>query len=296
MKNSLKFKNKFKNMKVNNYNVKVVIPMLIQSEEGVYCVSKYKGLSLENYYYDNLDSINIFSINTLYSLLNEFLKKGIYYYDFVPRNVIVQDDNIHLVDFENVIFSSNLFYDIRWQTNFLLNWSYIYDLSILKKHSKNLIENSENINNYTLSNFEKNFKKITEINGDSLTVRNIILSTVLISEKKTNKIFNGLVPIDLCHFISDILGTKIDVFVDIQFYLIRLKSEEKFIYFLNKLNEEINLFDKDIVKKRFMSIIFDMNKYIYKEYLKGTRYKKTENIFDSNIIGIFKNIYQKGEL
>ncbi|WP_227956294.1 BUD32 family EKC/KEOPS complex subunit, partial [Streptococcus sanguinis] len=191
--NAKKFKVRVDGTRIANYVIRVVTPILVEDGESLYYVTPFKGISLESCYYSNakFPHDNCFSISVLYGLLKIFIANGVYYYDFLPRNIIISDNVIFLIDFENVIFQDKVFFDIRWHTNFQLNWSYIFEKSLLEKESSKLLIMNPAVNNYPLSKFEQTFKNIVEVSGDETTVRKLILKTVLVSEKSYTRYNNS---------------------------------------------------------------------------------------------------------
>lgn len=272
---------------IENYFIEIIVPELINVNDAYYCVSEYKGISLENYYY--VDCYNtIFPVSILKSCLETFIEAGIYYYDFLPRNTILVKNKIYLLDFENVLFKNEVVFDIRWNTNFLLNWSNIFNMDLLLGTTNHLVDKKISENNYNLASFESAFKKIIGIHGDNIKVRSLILNTVIFAERKYDIKCSGLVPMDICHFISDIFGTDIDVFSDILFYLIRKKNEHVFTYFTSSLTDSISSKCEETIKKEFAHIFYIMKSYIYIEYNKIHELRKTRDIIDYNIVDIFK--------
>ena len=289
--NAKKFKVRVDGARIANYVIRVVTPILVEDGESLYYVTPFKGISLESCYYSNakFPHDDCFSISVLYGLLKIFIANGVYYYDFLPRNVIISDDVIFLIDFENVIFQDRVFFDIRWHTNFQLNWSYIFEKSLLEKESGKLLIMNPAVNNYPLSKFEQTFKNIVEVSGDETTVRKLILKTVLVSEKSyTHKNDGELVPMDLCHFISDALGTRADVFSDILFYLIRLRSEAAFGYFAKRINECILFRKRETMVDNLKEIFVAMKRLVYNEYYQNNYVTNFDEDMDTSIVNIFK--------
>jgi hypothetical protein len=126
---------------VNQFNLKVVLPSIEIIEDVAYIVTKYEGVSLQECLYSN-KYINPLSLEDLFLILDKLMELGILYRGFLPRNTIIKKNNIFLLNWEDVYLckqDNEIYFSKLWETNFLLNWSYFFNINDL----------SENIHKYT---------------------------------------------------------------------------------------------------------------------------------------------------
>ena len=114
--------NALEGIKVNDYTIRIVKPQIFYDGDLAYIVTEYMGTSLQEFAYDRSKEFSI-EIDTLFDLLDLFLSRGVLYRGFLPRNTIVKDKVIYLLDWEDTVFDSNdkLTINLLWKTNFLLN-------------------------------------------------------------------------------------------------------------------------------------------------------------------------------
>ncbi len=225
---------------VDNYNIQIVKPYIYIIDDFAYILTEYMGNSLQEVNYSKTIS-NPLSLNTILHILELFLKKGVLYRGFLPRNLVVNNNHIYLLDWEDAVFDSNPIVGVNmlWKTNFILNWSYFYDYSILEK----------SLNKYSVSNsheppllkYEEKFKKIANLNYSNVELRKCIFNTVMAAEKKINECSIDFIipPNDMAHLVSDLYNSDIDVLFDISSSVLRTKSEFEYIKHLKELSEII---------------------------------------------------------
>ncbi len=224
-KNELKYallaKEKLTDVTLPNYQLKVIEPVLLQDEQSYYILTEYHGTSLQELVYKNEKSS--LSIDTLFTIMNAFLDKGILYRGFLPRNTVIQKDTIYLLDWEDTIYTSHpkeIGVNQLWLTNFLLNWCYFYPLEELKKRLLNYKNTS--LIEPELLKYEKNFGAWISCINPSKSIRDTILETVLFAEKPLylDKNIFYIPPNDLAHLVSDLFNSDIDVLFDISSYVL----------------------------------------------------------------------------
>ena len=93
-------------LKVDNFNLKVILPQLYICNNSSFVITEYKGISLQECLYNNKVKFSL-NIQTLENMLEKFLSLGVLYRGFLPRNTIIIDNNIFLLDWEDVIFCEN---------------------------------------------------------------------------------------------------------------------------------------------------------------------------------------------
>lgn len=248
---------KLNNIEISSYRLNVILPILKIINNDSYIVTEYKGTSLQECLYSNILK-NSLTINDIKELLEKFLEIGILYRGFLPRNTIVNDKIIYLLDWEDVVFcdEENLkIINKFWETNFLLNWSYFYsfdDLNyILEKYKGN--KSSEP----SLIKYEKNFESWIGTELEEISLRDEIMKTVFFAEQKLNLSSNEfcIVPNDMAHLVSDIFNSDIDVLFDISSYVIRKYDEVKYYQLLKILSQLIVYLYKNKYNIKIYSII-----------------------------------------
>ncbi|MBQ6546696.1 MAG: hypothetical protein IJL74_01705 [Bacilli bacterium] len=229
------------NTKVDNYTVKVIMPKVFEIDGDCYIVTEFKGDSLQELSYHNANT-KLFTEETLFNILDRLMKVGIVYRGFLPRNTILKDNVIYLLDWEDTILFPNVNetgINILWLTNFLLNWSYLYDASILKNKIKtsNITFKEEP----DLLKYEIKFASWAKLSLHKKRLRKKIIDTVLFAEKKLSHNYKeefAIMPNGMAHLVSDLFNSDIDVLFDISSFVIRQNNEEKYyeaIRFLSSL-------------------------------------------------------------
>lgn len=254
-----KAKEKLNGLIIDNYEIQIVKPDIYYIDDFAYILTEYMGNSLQEVNYSKSNK-NPISLNTILNILELFLKKGVLYRGFLPRNMVVNNNYIYLLDWEDAIFNKNATAGVNmlWKTNFILNWSYFYDYSILE----------ESLNKYCISNnyeppllkYEEKFKEIANLDYTNLDLRKCILNTVIESEKKISENSSNFIipPNDMAHLVSDLYNSDIDVLFDISSSVLRKKSESEYIELLKELSETIvkSYYIKENISKNSIGMIF----------------------------------------
>ena len=244
-------------LKVDDYVIKVIRPTIYYDEDFSYILTEYMGNSLQEYNYSKQNKLSI-EINTIIDILKLFLNKGILYRGFLPRNMVVNENVIYLLDWEDATFNTNSENKINllWKTNFILNWSYFYDYKVLENElNKYCTLNQEP----ALLKYEEKFKNMANLDYDTVELRKFILKTVMESEKSINDETNDFVisPNDMAHLVSDLFNSDIDVLFDISSSVLRRKSETKYVELLKILSNAIidSYLSKENMQKNVMKIL-----------------------------------------
>ena len=234
---ALKAKEKLDKIKVGKWTLNVVEPQLIIINNEYFIVTEYMGTSLQECMYDK-NKKNTLKIDELFDILDLFINSGILYRGFLPRNIIINQLNIYLLDWEDVIFDyQHKGINTLWTTNFLLNWGYFFNIDDLKKR----IQNYNRMEEPPLLKYEINFGKWILEDNINTDIRGKIFNTVMYAEKnitKNDDIFY-IMPNDLAHLISDLFNSDIDVLFDISCFVLRQKSEEKYVNIVSLLSSLI---------------------------------------------------------
>lgn len=247
---------------ISDYKIKVILPKLKEIDNEAYIISEYKGVSLQECLYTkNIN--NPLSIIDLKKLLSKFLELGILYRGFLPRNTIINNNIIYLLDWEDVIFCQEKEKSVinkLWETNFLLNWSYFYDFNKLNDIIKPY--KGKEADEAPLIKYEKKFGQWINSKLDGVLLRNKIMETVFYAEKNINLNDDNfyILPNDMAHLVSDIFNTDIDVLFDVTSYVMRKHDEQMYCKLLSILSTLIAyLYKNDYdIKKVSIKIILIM--------------------------------------
>lgn len=268
-------------LKVDDYVIKVIRPTIYYDEDFSYILTEYMGNSLQEYNYSKQNKLSI-EINTIIDILKLFLNKGILYRGFLPRNMVVNENVIYLLDWEDATFNTNSENKINllWKTNFILNWSYFYDYKVLENElDKYCTLNQEP----ALLKYEEKFKNMANLDYDTVELRKFILKTVMESEKSINDETNDFVisPNDMAHLVSDLFNSDIDVLFDISSSVLRRKSETKYVELLKILSNAIIDFylSKENMQKNVMKILLKFMEMASKNEIND----------DSELVLLFEN-------
>ena len=268
-------------LKVDDYVIKVIRPTIYYDEDFSYILTEYMGNSLQEYNYSKQNKLSI-EINTIIDILKLFLNKGILYRGFLPRNMVVNENVIYLLDWEDATFNTNSENKINllWKTNFILNWSYFYDYKVLENElNKYCTLNQEP----ALLKYEEKFKNMANLDYDTVELRKFILKTVMESEKSINDETNDFVisPNDMAHLVSDLFNSDIDVLFDISSSVLRRKSETKYVELLKILSNAIidYYLSKENMQKNVMKILLKFMEMASKNEIND----------DSELVILFEN-------
>lgn len=225
---------------VDDYTIHIVKPNIYYIDDFAYILTEYMGNSLQECNYSKSNDVSI-NLNTVFDILELFLKKGVLYRGFLPRNMVIDKNDIYLLDWEDAIFDDKAESGINllWKTNFILNWSYFFDSNnieeLLNKYC--ILNNQEP----ALLKYEKKFKSIANLNYGVADLRKCILKTVMESERKVEESTPNFIipPNDMAHLVSDLFNSDIDVLFDISSSILRKKSESKYVELLEMLSRVI---------------------------------------------------------
>lgn len=258
LKNSKKVSNLVKDINIKGLKLCPVIPFYKIIGEDAYLISEYKGYTLQENLYSN-NKKHMISLEIFSELVKQMISKGIVYRGFIPRNIIIYNHSIFMIDFEDVLIFDNetdVYCDLLYVTNLILNWQYFYKIDDLKKIIKSLNVNFKE--KRSLLKYELKYKKILGMNVNNLIVRENIKNTVIESEKPLlykNKNKYEVIPTDLVHLISDLFGSDFDVLFDLLSYKLRQKDEFSYYKFLKLFSNIIKTMNKNIQDLKYYFLI-----------------------------------------
>ena len=250
--------------------INIVVPEIIATEKCTYLVSEYMGSTLQSNLYTNKKITITFS--HLVSLLKLCYTKGLLYRGLLPRNIILKNNRLFLIDWEDAKFfdsNQNFTYNLLWKTNFLLNWQYIFDLNKLISYINSLPASSEN-EEPNMLDYEMLVSEICGLSNDSIIEkRKEIMKIVLFAEGplhqfKSHLSFDGLLmPHDCAHHVADMFGLEIDVVFDLISYIVRKRNEMNFYimlrcisYYIKTSRQNLDLAKNQILECLAIILIF----------------------------------------
>ena len=271
-------------LKVDGYTIKIIKSKIYNIGKYGYILTEYMGNTLQEYNYIPNKQLTL-KINTIFKIIDLFLEKGFLYRGFIPRNIIIKNKRIYLLDWEDVIFNPNApsKVNLLWKTNFISNWSYFYEYKKLEKYINKykIMSNNEP----QLLKYEEKFQRIANLNCNIVKLRKFILKTVVESEKKIkDETLDFIIsPNDMAHLVSDIFNSDIDVLFDICSAVLRSKSEKKYIEQLKILTSTIiNAYNKNTNMQK--NVIKEILKFIYLSSQKESKINE-----ESTIVELFEN-------
>lgn len=234
-----KVKEKIGEQVIYGRQLSVVVPDFFEVEGNHYILMNYYGQTIQENIYCK-ENQSEFDIQDLFSILDLLLSKGILYRGFLPRNTIIYNNKIHLIDWEDVVFSDKNKKDqvnTLWSTNFLLNWGYFFPMDVLEKKLYEYQTKTAD-NEPVLLKYESRIKDLMSFDDSNIfQLRNKIKALVLEAErpldKRSSDIQSFIIhPQDMAHLISDIYDVNIDAFFDSVVYKFRKKNESLYSSFL----------------------------------------------------------------
>ena len=92
---------------VDDYTIHIVKPNIYYIDDFAYILTEYMGNSLQECNYSKSNDVSI-NLNTVFDILELFLKKGVLYRGFLPRNMVIDKNDIYLLDWEDAIFDDTI--------------------------------------------------------------------------------------------------------------------------------------------------------------------------------------------
>lgn len=239
--NAIKAQEKLDGAIINGKIVKVLKPVYFEDGDQGYLLTEYISNSLQEYLYSNYE-LN-FTFQDLKALLELLDKNNMVFRGLLPRNIMVYNNIIYLIDWEDVLFynkRSEAYLNMQFKTNFLLNWGYFFnhnDLELLLSE----INKTKKVNEPDTNKYEKIFNSFQEQLIDVKLLREKILNIVLFAEKdiKDNSKDFVIKPNDMAHLISDIFTDEVDVLFDLCVFALRRNNEDTYVKLLFALSNQI---------------------------------------------------------
>lgn len=251
--NSKKAYDKLDGKTVGTKTIRIVIPKkftLSSDNNRNFLVSEYLGPDLNEKVYANTRPR--ISLNECLSFVRLFLENGIAYKAFLPRNIVEEKNIIYLFDWEDTSFSDSPTFDSfdhPWRTNFLLNWSYLFDHADLNSGLKRSVGIQEPLSEPPLGEYENIFRDIINNKTSDASLRNDIDNIVFGSElplvETPNRFY--IRQNDMGCLVPDIFSIEIDVLYDLLSYVFRQHDEHKFSYHIQLMSRLLIVYYKAVL-------------------------------------------------
>lgn len=204
-------------LKIGKKKLTAVVPDVykINSKNG-YLVSEYFGPDCNELFYQRRD--RVFSADTVTKIIKNLNKLSIQYKDFIPRNTIVRDNKIYLIDWEKVISGYNsMDKDLQYKTSVIVGWRSINFMTEMEFESVFKFQvGYEQVIKY-LNQYEETFKKMLGLKmanvQDNLQIQKLCYGNIIKATDYTNK-FSLLKIDDVLHFLSGIIPIEVELLVD----------------------------------------------------------------------------------
>lgn len=216
--------------------IRIVIPkkiVLPGENRRFFLISEYLGPDLNEDSYTNAASK--LSLEDCLAMIWLLIQNGIAYRGYLPKNIVVKDGILSLFDWEDASFVNSSLpssFDHLWRTQFLLNWSNLFNRIDLDK-GLNKIEGikfppAEPI----LLGYEKAFKEIANLKASNAILRSEIDRIVFSAEKPLTSKHDhfSIHPYDMGCLVADIFSDEVDVLYDILSYVFRFYDEQRFCH------------------------------------------------------------------
>lgn len=222
-------------------SLRVVVPEVVLCGDAAYLITPYLGKTLQSIRYTQVNPV--IHPKTLHQILQIFKDCGIRYRGFLPRNTILKDGVLYLIDWEDTAFfdagtdvSSNLIAE----TNFVLNWMYNYDAEELRAMYRCVYQvfSEQDI---PLNRYETILCCLCGRVVSSLSdARSFVETLVLAAEAPCKGAQNSVIlPTDCASVVADIFTPHIDAFFDILSAYLRQEDETGYLRWLDFLGTYI---------------------------------------------------------
>jgi len=226
---------------VDGLSVWVVVPEVVCCTDASYLITPYLGKTLQSIRY--LQTEPLITADTLQALLRLFQERGIRYRGFLPRNTILRERSLCLIDWEDVAFydwTEQVPGSVAAETNFILNWMYIFEAQTLRTMFRSVYPFFSE-QNKPLNRYETSLCCLCGQATDSASdARQFIETVVLAAEAPLkNAPSVSILPTDCASVIADIFSACIDAFFDLLSANLRREEEVGFGRWLDFLGAYI---------------------------------------------------------
>lgn len=226
---------------VDGLSLRVVVPEVVLCGNAAYLITPYLGKTLQSIRYTQVNPV--IPKKMLHQILQIFKDRGIRYRGFLPRNTILRDGALYLIDWEDTAFfnvGTDVPGNLIAETNFVLNWMYNYDAEELKTMYRRVyrVLSEQDI---PLNRYETILCCLCgQAIGSVSDARSFIEALVLAAEAPCKGVQNSVIlPTDCASVVADIFTPHIDAFFDILSAYLRQEDEAGYLRWLDFLGTYI---------------------------------------------------------
>ena len=179
-------------------------------------------------------------------MLTILLEKGIDWVGFVPRNIILNNSNVILFDWEDTYFqeSHNCAISDISLFKWILNWQQVYQNTNFEQELKSFLRYAGiKVYHSKLDRFEITYGRIAHIEKYPRIIRKRCERVTFISEARFSDADSlDITPFELGHLIDDLVGSRLSVFYTFATaYLRQSITEENYNKFLRKMVQGLSI-------------------------------------------------------
>lgn len=222
-------------------SLQVVVPEVVLCGDAAYLITPYLGKTIQSIRYTQVNPV--IQQKTLHQILQVFKDHGIRYRGFLPRNTILKDGILYLIDWEDTAFfdvGTDVPGSLMAETNFVLNWMYDFDAEELRTMYRRVyrVLSEQNV---PLNRYETILCCLCgQTAGSAPDARSFVEKVVLVAEAPRRDAQSCVIlPADCASVISDIFTPHIDAFFDILSAYLRREDEAGYLRWLDFLGAYI---------------------------------------------------------
>lgn len=257
-------------IKTKSRELIVVVPNLCKVNKQIgYIFSEYIGPDCNELFYQH-ENIN-FCKEDLLNIIRELNNHSILYKGLLPRNMIIRNDKVYLIDWESTVINENIEnIFLQYKASLLVGWKYFNEITELDiewifSHTIKVEQSISYLNKY--EDTYKNMLGLVDLGNNNiqkLCYENIINLT------NYEKWFSLLKLDDILHFLSEVLPIEIEVLID---FILSKECEQWFFDLYVKLSNIIKI----ARMKSFMGISSKQLKYFINEQIRNLIIDKLTN-------------------
>lgn len=263
IENASKLEGLIGKIKIGKKKLIVVVPDVykISSEEG-YLVSEYVGPDCNELFYQNIKEV--LSTQEVISIVEKLNELSILHKNLLPRNTIVKNNRIYLIDLEDVLFGKDLVRgNLHLKTSVLVGWRNVNQMSRNDIESVFPSRAEIQLDPESLNEYENTFKSMLGlVSVDNYQIRKLCYENIITATSYVNE--HLLIKIDdVLHSLSGILPIEVELLVD---FLLREEYESKSNSLYRKLSNIIKVTrirsSIDVHKSEVQSFLYEEIKKI----------------------------------
>ncbi len=225
-------------IKIGSKELIAIVPDFynINSQKG-YLISEYCGPDCNELFYQHVNKS--LSTNEIIQILKQLNKASILHKNLLPRNVIVKNNKIYLIDFENVIFNKNSANKtLQFKTSILVGWRNLTKITEKEIEANIYYWSDAEQNVEYLNKYEDTFKNMLGLtNTDNYQTQKLCYENIINATSYKNQL--SLLKLDdILHSISGILPIEVELLID---FLLCEEYNQGSLYLYSNLSNIIKI-------------------------------------------------------